>query len=97
MPSLVDIKPVEHELEDKILYLRPPMYYPLFYSLTRTLYLSYVVVNKATKILTNIMTDKTKKTKYRKTTTSEVKLVMDSISSKWVIPNTDQTSCLADL
>ena len=81
----------------QILYLRVPMYYPLFYSLTRTLYLSYVVVNKATKILTNIMTDKTKKTKYRKTTTSEVKLVMDSISSKWVIPNTDQTSCLADL
>ena len=51
------------------------------------MYLSYVVVNKAIKILTNIMTDKTKKTK----------LVTDSISSKWVIPNTDQTSCLADL
>ena len=61
------------------------------------MYLSYVVVNKATKILTNIMTDKTKKTKYRKTTIFEVKLVTDSISSKWVIPNTDQTSCLADL
>ena len=42
--------------------------------------MSYVVVNKAIKILTNIMTDKTKKTKY-----------------KWVIPNTDQISCLADL
>ena len=43
------------------------------------------------------MTDKTKKTKYRKTTIFEVKLVMDFISSKWVIPNTDQISWLADL
>ena len=56
-----------------------------------------MVVNKAIKILTNIMTDKTKKTKYRKTTIFEVKVVMDFISSKWVIPNTDQSSCLADL
>ena len=56
-----------------------------------------MVVNKATKVLTNIMTDKTRKTKYKKTTMSEVNLVMDFISSKWVIPNIDQASCLADL
>ena len=61
------------------------------------MYLSYVVVNKATRVLTNIMTDKTRKTKYKKTTMFEVNLVMDFISSKWFIPNIDQTSCLADL
>ena len=44
-----------------------------------------------------MITDKIRKIKYRTATISEVKVVCDSKSVDSMIPNTDQTSCLATL
>ena len=59
-----------------------------------TVTLSYVLLSKATNMLTNMITDKTKNIKYKIATISEVRLVWDSICSKSVRPNTDHMSCL---
>ena len=62
-----------------------------------TLYFSYVLVNKATRMLTIIITDKIMRIKQRSPTISEMTPVLDSKSVDSIRPNTDQINCLAAL